>query len=459
MKNILTEKYHQNAWVWFGVSGVGCFAGVSFLVRYGSDNNYIAWSFLAATIAFLSFFPCVVSAWMLIAHLDWYRRFRVKWARACRVLGIHVEGKTPLLRRLVVDPYSFDAEVCLWPGQTIEHLKSKVDDLAKILGVGYVTFDFVDGGAIKLTAIIHGSPPVIQQAISDYQVAAETVEVKKEREYTPVELLAAVPVGLDDYGNKFRISVIDNHILLCGESGSGKSSWVWSLVAGLKPAVSASVVRLWGIDPKQLELSIAPAWWDEYASDTPDCVQLLTRFEQEMRARNKSMAGVVRKFKPSKQTPLNVLLIDELADLMTGVEKKQAELMNRLLTAILRQGRAAGYVVIGATQSPLKEAVPCRDDFITKVGLRMRSSLVDTLLGTGAKDAGARCWEIPFKVGAGTAFVIGENGQALRVRAYWLDDDVIQRAGQLARMGEPLEFKPEYERPGLGYGQIEGEAI
>ena len=41
------------------------------------------------------------------------------------------------------------------------------------------------------------------------------------------------------------------HTLVVGCSGSGKGSLLWGIAGGLAPAVSADVVRLWGIDLKR----------------------------------------------------------------------------------------------------------------------------------------------------------------------------------------------------------------
>jgi DNA segregation ATPase FtsK/SpoIIIE, S-DNA-T family len=357
-----------------------------------------------------------------------------KWAAACKSLGLVWTGQknevhTPWISDLSGNKQHWRAIVHSPGGKfTIEQLQAHSKSFAEIMGMAAVSFSWRPGGSIAVVGSMV-LVPVIEVPAVDLAVLPEAKKV-----LSPVERLSSVNVGLNVEGQPFSMPVISNHILISGESGAGKASWVWAFVFGLAPSVQAGVVRLWGLDPKFIELAIGSAWWDEYACEFPDMVSLIARFEQDMRDRNRSLAGIARKFKPSREMPLNVLVIDELADLMTGVDKKQAEQINRMLTAILRLGRAAGYVVIGATQSPLKDAVPCRDDFITKIGLRMRSSLVDVLLGTGSKEAGALCWTIP-KTGAGMAYVIGESGIPVLVRPQWHDDDDIRRFGQLVRMG------------------------
>jgi len=406
---------------------------VGFLALIAAQSILWAWDVvIVAAVGLVGAFAAAVRFWPkdFDMGLGFTGPIETAWRRSCIALGFSWQDEkqnvlVPALRRLHGRSGYWRATITpVGDLVTLDKLSKHADDFAVMLGVASVSFLWTVNAEISIVAASVNIPVVEVPAVVVPHVVS------------PVELLSAVPVAVDMDGQPFKLSVIDNHILLCGESGGGKSSWIWSLVVGLAPAVRAGVVKLWGVDPKQLELAIAPAWWDRYACNQGEMTNLIAEFEQEMRARNGSLAGKMRKFRPSEEFPLNVLIVDELADLITGVEKKESEKVNRLLTNILRQGRAAGYVVIGATQSPLKEAVPCRDDFITKVGLRMRSSLVDILMGTGAKEAGCRCWEIPYKTGAGTAFVIGESGQVARVRARWFDDDIIQRLGQLVRLGD-----------------------
>src|SRR5207248_9634272 len=72
--------------------------------------------------------------------------------------------------------------------------------------------------------------------------------------------LQAVPMARDIEGRPFYLPIEGNHLLIVGRTGSGKGSWVWSLVFGLAKARRAGLVRLWGLDGKRIELAYGRGW-------------------------------------------------------------------------------------------------------------------------------------------------------------------------------------------------------
>src|SRR5205823_4922723 len=128
-----------------------------------------------------------------------------------------------------------------------------------------------------------------------------------------LELLKAVPMARDMNGRVCCIPIESNNWLIAARSGSGKSSWEWNLVLGLAPAWRVGLVKFWGCDPKRVELAIGRGWWDEYADNTEDIVKLLEKAVDELLARGSKLQGVKRKFLPTLETPMNVIVIDELA--------------------------------------------------------------------------------------------------------------------------------------------------
>ena len=73
------------------------------------------------------------------------------------------------------------------------------------------------------------------------------------------------------------------------------------------------MVKFWGLDPKRVELAIAPKWWDHYACRAKEMIELLEEAVEDMYRRAENLAGIARKFTPSTEMPLNVIIVDELA--------------------------------------------------------------------------------------------------------------------------------------------------
>ena len=62
--------------------------------------------------------------------------------------------------------------------------------------------------------------------------------------------LGAVPVGLQEDGDPWRLRVRGTHLLIAGATGSGKGSVLWSLLRGVAPEIRSGRVAVWAIDPK-----------------------------------------------------------------------------------------------------------------------------------------------------------------------------------------------------------------
>ena len=252
-------------------------------------------------------------------------------------------------------------------------------------------------------------------------------------------LLKAVPMARDLEGRIWRMAIEGQHVFVAARTGGGKGSWIWALVLGLAPAWQAGLVKLWGADPKRLELAIAPGWWDHYADDNASVVEMLETAVEGLNERNAQLKGKARKFTPGPNTPLNVLIIDEMGYLAGLLpDKKLRERAQTAISTILALGRAGGYSVVGCVQDPRKETCGFRDLFPIRIaGGLDNATMVDLVLGDGMRDAGALCDRIPLPPhGAGVAYVLEETTRKPRlVRAPWCSDETIRSV--LARYAVP----------------------
>ena len=116
-----------------------------------------------------------------------------------------------------------------------------------------------------------------------------------------------------------------------------------------------------------------------------------------MRERAGRYAGHRRKHQASKDEPLLVVVVDEIAFLTAYAgDNKLRDRANKALATLLTQGRAVGVCVVAAIQDPRKEVIGYRNLFPTKIALRLdERTQVDMVLGEGARAAGARCDQIP----------------------------------------------------------------
>jgi DNA segregation ATPase FtsK/SpoIIIE, S-DNA-T family len=267
--------------------------------------------------------------------------------------------------------------------------------------------------------------------------------------------LEAVPVGVTEDFDTWRLRVLYSHILIAGAMGSGKGSVIWSLIDGMGPAIRDGLVDLWVIDPKGgMELGQGERLFVRFECTTPEgFLSLMKEAVTAMQERTQRLrAAGVRKLVPTTDEPLIVIIIDEAAALSAYSDRETRQEFERLLGLLLSQGRAVGVSVIAAVQDPSKETMPQRQLFPVRVGLRLDEPTQTAMVhGQGARDRGARCDQISDRT-PGVAYV-GEDGTTafVRVRAYMVTDDDIDRIVELyaprhenlAPQGDYSDFDPD----------------
>ena len=124
---------------------------------------------------------------------------------------------------------------------------------------------------------------------------------------------------------------------------------------------------------------------------------------------------------------LHVLVIDELAFYLRGGKKETRENFAELLRDLVSRGRAAGIIVIAATQKPSHEIVPTwiRDLFSFRLAMRCTSSdSSDTILGQGWAAQGFSASTIDPSM-RGVGYLLAEGGVPTLMMTPYLSDEEI----------------------------------
>jgi S-DNA-T family DNA segregation ATPase FtsK/SpoIIIE len=225
---------------------------------------------------------------------------------------------------------------------------------------------------------------------------------KQARHESPM----AFPVGVDIEGETIVSDFCDSntcHVLVAGTSGSGKSEWLKSLVAGLAFRNAPERLRFALVDPKILTFSSvepSPYLWRPVATGIDTALAILEAAVVEMGNRYASLAregflSIADRFKSGLfEIPFLVIVFDEFADLVLtgGKEKKQFE---EMVARLAGKGRAAGIHLVLATQRPDRTVVTglVKSNLPMKVCLRVANSInsqivigetgAESLLGKG----------------------------------------------------------------------------
>ncbi|MFD1047488.1 FtsK/SpoIIIE domain-containing protein, partial [Kibdelosporangium lantanae] len=347
-----------------------------------------------------------------------------RWKRAmdaCELTREHRRSGMTLYPRVVkVRAYSPTVDtvvVRLARGQSARSFEDRLPELADTLMVERVAVERVKPGFVGL---------VIQRG----EAFTEVIPAPDMPEDSDAVDLRGVYVADTEYDSDFLISPVNDHVFIAGATGAGKNSIPAAMLRAIAPLIRDGLVRLWIADPKQNEFAWARPIAYRYASDGDDSElsisELITEFRDEMAARQAELARQrKRKCTPSTQTPLDLLILDEMGAIMAYSTDRGRGLIAKDLAVILTQGRATCSRVIGLVQEPTKDTVPVRDLFTMRIALRLTTSAqVDMVLGENARLRGALADEIPaVPETAGIGYVVRQRSRIpMRIRAAYVDD-------------------------------------
>lgn len=257
--------------------------------------------------------------------------------------------------------------------------------------------------------------------------------------------MSAIPFGIAESGEVITYPVDQNSWLLGGLPGGGKSGGQTALLAGMARLDDCAII---GIDAKRVEIRPWEPRLSTLAVDIPTIDELLAKVVAEMLRRYELLEKIgLKQIKPSPETPLICVIIDELAEIVGTGLKEYKEVEERISSNVRRLmslGRAAGVVVQLATQKPSGKRVDTdlRDNIISRVSFSCATDAqVDTILGAGSCHAGARADLIP-RNRRGVAYAQTQSSKtATRMRTFWIpDEDVAGIAEETARLRVELPW-------------------
>lgn len=218
---------------------------------------------------------------------------------------------------------------------------------------------------------------------------------------------AQAPLGVD-LGGKLRLIDFaqpeDAHLLIAGTTGSGKSEWLRSAIAGLIMTNTPATLRLLIIDPKRNAfhaLRNSPfLYYPIVFPDEQPIVQILAGLADEMDRRYQLLGengddSLITYLRRTKQPMPRIFCIcDEYADLISG-DRQRRRAIEQQITRLGQKARAAGIHLILATQQPSREMIKgvLDSNIPARVALKMQKAIeskmllnctgAETLLGRG----------------------------------------------------------------------------
>lgn len=253
--------------------------------------------------------------------------------------------------------------------------------------------------------------------------------------------LLPVGVGLDGALTTADLSRPEHaHMLVAGTTGSGKSEWLRTALAGLIVGNTPETLRLVLVDPKRNAFTwlrdspflLTPIVYPDERPADDVLADLAEEMERRYRLMEASGTDTLSEHvrKTGQTLPRIVCVCDEYGDLVRG-DRDGRKRVEQQVARLGSKARAAGIHLILATQQPSREIIKGALDanIPARVGLRMEKALESRmLLSQPGAEALLGHGDLLFK----------DVGEPVRLQAPLLapeDREAIGRTGTHARTG------------------------
>lgn len=235
-------------------------------------------------------------------------------------------------------------------------------------------------------------------------------------------------IGFDSLGKRVVIDLAKQpHILMCGTTGSGKSSTLQCLIHSLITSKPLDTFKFIFIDPKVLELSVyksLPNLFCPIVTNLDNAAEVLLKLVTEMENRYKIISQAnqrsIKEYNKKMDTnplPYLVCVIEEFADLALHKNSSFKNSVQRLA----QMGRAAGIHLIIATQRPSVNVIDgvIKANFPTRIGLKVANKMESRII---LDQSGAERMS-----GPGEMILLDGTGLTRRVIAPYISEDEMNR--------------------------------
>jgi DNA segregation ATPase FtsK/SpoIIIE and related proteins len=308
------------------------------------------------------------------------------------LLNFGIEGK---VFNVSSGPFVTRYEIELAPGVKVSKVVSLQDDISMAVG----------GQKIRIEAPIPGKAaigielPNPEKQIVYFKHILQSDSFRKSKARLPMIIgqnISGIPYVTD-------ITKMP-HLLIAGQTGSGKSVCINSIICSLLMTKTPEEMRLILVDPKKVELAIyegIPHLMSPVVTESKEAVKALHWATMEMERRYRLLGKIEgtrniesfntriaqKKYKEGVLSeeekiplPFIIIIVDELADLMITASKDVETLIQR----IAQLGRAAGVHLIVATQRPSVDIItgPIKANLAARIAFRtIQSTDSRTILG------------------------------------------------------------------------------
>lgn len=320
------------------------------------------------------------------------------------------------------------------PGVKVSRITALADDIALNLAALRV----------RIEAPIPGKAAVGVEIPNDHVETVALRDVLESGDARRHVSRVAVGLGKDNSGRYIVADIAKMpHVLIAGQTGSGKSVCINSIIVSILYRATPEDVKMILIDPKVVELSvyngiphlIAPVVTDPKKAASAlewAVVEMTGRYKKFSERNVRDIKGYNKALKPGEEKmPQIVIIIDELADLMMVAPGEVEDSVCRLA----QLARAAGMHLVIATQRPsvnvitgiIKANIPTRIAFLVASQVDSRTIIdhggAEKLLGNGDM-----------------LFVPAGIQKPMRVQGAWVSDEEVNAVVNYVKERHEAEY-------------------
>jgi len=295
------------------------------------------------------------------------------------LLNFNVEGKVV---NICPGPVVTRYEIELAPGIKISKVVNLQDDLSLAVG----------GKKIRIEAPIPGKAAVGIELPNDEMQMVYFKHILVSDAFRKSRSKLPIVIGKSIAGTPYVADIVKMpHMLIAGQTGSGKSVAINSLICTLLMTKTPEELRLILVDPKKVEMSYyenIPHLLAPVVTESREAVKALQWGVMEMSRRYKLLARVYARNidsfnqkideksipegkiseEDNKKLPFIVIIVDELADLMLTASRDVEGLIQR----IAQLARAVGIHLVVSTQRPSVDIItgPIKANLASRIAFR-----------------------------------------------------------------------------------------
>ena len=347
----------------------------------------------------------------------------------------------------VLKEFGVDAKVVNYEyGPTITRYEIVIPKGVKVSKVTGLSDDIamnLAAESIRIEAPIPGKNTIGIETPNKIKESVHFSNIIKNKELDSGEL--KVILGKDIVGRDKFIDIVKMpHLLIAGQTGSGKSVAVNTLISTLISKKSENEVKFIMVDPKMVELmpyNDIPHLLVPVIIDPHQAAIALKWAVNEMENRYKKlMENGVRNIKGYntlsyvEKMPYIVIIIDELADLMMVASGSVEESIAR----IAQKARAVGIHLVVATQRPSTDVITgmIKANLPSRISFALRSQIDSrTILDSAGAEK---------LLGQGDMLLLAHGSSKLqRIQGAYISDDEVKELTNTLKSAKKVKYRNE----------------